>query len=132
NIKKYEKKKTSMSILTSLKISIRNLLRTKLRTPLIIFAGCIGMIGIGLVLSIAKGVNLYIEDVQRQALTNYPIYIYSSAKTEHVEGEEKPPLQIYPDDTDIRVIKGDIRRDYYNVMDLKFIEYIEKLDQSLY
>lgn len=130
--KRFTKKKTAMSFFTSLKISIRNLLRTKLRTPLIIFAGCIGMIGIGLVLSISKGVNLYIEDVQRQALANYPIYIYSSPKSVDDEGEEKPPLKIYPDGDEIHVIKGDIRRDYYNVMDKDFVSHVEELDSSLY
>ena len=54
-----------MGFFTSLKLSIRNLIRTRLRTPLIIFAGSIGMIGIGLVLSIAKGVNTYIDNIQK-------------------------------------------------------------------
>jgi len=131
--KVYKKKKTSMYFYTSLKISIRNLLRTKLRTPLIIFAGSIGMIGIGLVLSIAKGVNLYIEDVQKQALANYPIYVFSQAKTEKRDDEEKnEPLEIYPDTDNIYVIKGNTRVDYYNVMDSNFVSYIEKLDKSLY
>ena len=128
----YSKKKTSMSFITSLKISVRNLLRTKLRTPLIIFAGCIGMIGIGLVLSIAKGVNIYIEEVQRSALVSYPIRINSIDKKLDDQGVEVPPLERFPDSNEIHVIMGEIKRDYYNVMDDDFIDYLENLDKSLY
>lgn len=130
--KKLAKKKTSMGFFTSLKLSIRNLIRTRLRTPLIIFAGSIGMIGIGLVLSIAKGVNTYIDNIQKSALVNYPVYIRSSAKILDNSGNEKPPLVKFPDGDEIYVIRGQSKYDYYNTFDSDFIEYIEKLDKSYY
>lgn len=128
----YTKQKTSMSFLTSFKISIRNLFRTKLRSILIIFAGSIGMIGIGLVLSIAKGLNLYIEDVQKSALVSYPIRISSSSKILDDSGEEKPPLLIYPEEEEVYILKGQSKMDYYNVIDKGFVDYLEEMDNNLY
>lgn len=128
----YTKKKTSMSFITSLKLSIKNLLRTKLRTPLTIFAGCIGIIGIGLVLSIANGVNKYIDDVQKSALASFPIKIYSNSKVLDNKGIEKPKLEKFPSGDTINILMGEIRRDYYNAMDEEFITHIENLDKELY
>lgn len=67
--------KTSMSFMTSLALSFNNL-RTKMgRTFLTAFAGSIGIIGIALILSISNGVNTYITDIQKDAMTSYPITI---------------------------------------------------------
>lgn len=67
--------KTSMSFMTSLALSFNNL-RTKMgRTFLTAFAGSIGIIGIALILSISNGVNSYITDIQKDAMTSYPITI---------------------------------------------------------
>ena len=71
--------KASMSPATSLALSFSNL-RTKLgRTLLTAFAGSIGIIGIALILSLSTGANQYIEDIQRDTMTSYPITI--QAKT---------------------------------------------------
>ena len=69
------KKKRSMSILTALNLSLTNLLTKKGRTVLTAFAGSIGIIGIALILSISNGVNVYIERVQRDTLSAYPLEI---------------------------------------------------------
>ncbi len=67
--------KSSMSFLTSLSLSFSNL-RTKMgRTILTAFAGSIGIIGIALILSLSNGVNDYIENIQRDTMTSYPITI---------------------------------------------------------
>ena len=67
--------RTSMSWLTALLLSFNNL-RTKIgRTVLTAFAGSIGIIGIALILSISNGVNNYIVDIQRSAMSSYPITI---------------------------------------------------------
>jgi len=76
---KYVKpKKTSMSFLTALSLSLNNLMTKKGRTFLTAFAGSIGIIGIALILSLSNGVDKYIEKVQEDALTSYPL---SLAKT---------------------------------------------------
>ncbi len=73
--KKGKKKKSSMSFLTALSLSKNNLLTKKGRTFLTSFAGSIGIIGIALILSVSTGVKQYIDDVQKDTLSNYPIEI---------------------------------------------------------
>jgi len=68
-------KKTSMSFFTALSLSLNNLMTKKGRTFLTAFAGSIGIIGIALILSLSNGVDKYIEKVQEDALTSYPLMI---------------------------------------------------------
>ncbi|MBQ8861282.1 MAG: ABC transporter ATP-binding protein/permease [Clostridia bacterium] len=68
-------KKTSMSFLTALSLSLNNLMTKKARTFLTSFAGSIGIIGIALILSISNGLQLYIDRVQEDTLSSYPITI---------------------------------------------------------
>ena len=72
---KPKKAKTGMSFFTALSLSANNLLTKKARTFLTSFAGSIGIIGIALILSVSAGVNAYIESVQRDTLSSYPIEI---------------------------------------------------------
>ena len=74
-IRKQKTKKTSMSFLTALGLSLNNLLTKKGRTILTSFAGSIGIIGIALILSLSNGVNNYIGRVQEDTLTSYPLTI---------------------------------------------------------
>lgn len=74
--KKEEKKKqTSMSFMTALNLSLNNLMTKKGRTILTAFAGSIGIIGIALILSLSNGVQSYINDVEEETLTSYPLTI---------------------------------------------------------
>ena len=70
--------KSSMSLLTALSLSFNNLKTKKARTILTSFAGSIGIIGIALILSISSGVNAYIQDVERDTLSEYPLEIQST------------------------------------------------------
>jgi len=71
--------KAAMSFFTSLSLSFNNLRTKKGRTMLTAFAGSIGIIGIALILSLSTGVNSYIEDVQKDTMTSYPITISATA-----------------------------------------------------
>lgn len=75
--KKKKTKKTSMSFFTALSLSFNNLKTKKGRTIITSFAGSIGIIGIALILSLSSGISTYINDVQRDALSSFPISIYS-------------------------------------------------------
>ena len=68
-------RKTSMNFLTAFSLSLNNLLTKKGRTILTSFAGSIGIIGIALILSLSEGVNNYIERVQKDTLSTFPITI---------------------------------------------------------
>ena len=69
--------KSSMSFLTALSLSFNNL-KTKLaRTLLTAFAGSIGIIGIALIMSLSTGFQKYIDQIQEDTLSNYPLTIQS-------------------------------------------------------
>lgn len=72
---KTKKKKTPMSFFTALSLSLNNLMTKKTRTILTAFAGSIGIIGIALILSISNGIQNYIDRVQRDTLSSYPIQL---------------------------------------------------------
>lgn len=66
-------KKPSMSFWTALSLSFNNLMTKKARTILTAFAGSIGIIGIGLIMSLSNGVQNYIDQVQNDTMADYPI-----------------------------------------------------------
>ena len=70
--------KASMSFFTALSLSFNNLKTKKARTLLTAFAGSIGIIGIALILSLSNGVNGYIQDVEHDTLSQYPLEIQST------------------------------------------------------
>ncbi len=72
-------RKTAMSYITALSLSLNNLMTKKGRTILTAFAGSIGIIGIALILSISTGVNNYIDRVQEDTLSSYPISIQAES-----------------------------------------------------
>ena len=70
--------KSSMSFLTALSLSFNNLRTKKARTLLTSFAGSIGIIGISLILALSTGVNDYIQNVEEETLSEYPLEIQST------------------------------------------------------
>jgi len=77
--KKRKTKKKNMSFKTALSLSLNNLLTKKGRTILTSFAGSIGIIGIALILSLSSGVQNYIDRIQEETLTSYPLSIESNS-----------------------------------------------------
>ena len=87
-------KKTNMSFKTALSLSLNNLMTKKARTILVSFAGSIGIIGIALILSLSNGVQSYIDSVESDTMTAYPIQIQSTtmdmtSMMEAMAGKEK-------------------------------------------
>lgn len=74
-IKPTSKKRVSMSFGTAVSLSMNNLMTKKGRTLLTAFAGSIGIIGIATILSLSTGINDYINGVQEETLSSYPLQI---------------------------------------------------------
>ena len=71
-------RKPSMSVMTSFGLSLKNLFTKKGRTTLTAFAGSIGIIGIALILSVSRGMTDYIDVMQENALSAYPLSIQAT------------------------------------------------------
>ncbi len=134
---KHGKKRTSMSFGTALGLSLNNLMTKKARTILTAFAGSIGIIGIALILSLSNGINVYIDKVQEDTLSAYPLEVTresvdlssmistfteakKSADEEPVEGVIKSNTMMY--DLVDTMTSIDIQKN--NLTD--FIEYIDE------
>ena len=79
SVRTARKDRTSMSFLTALSLSTNNLLTKKARTLLTAFAGSIGIIGIALIMSLSNGIQKYIDKVQEDTLSSYPITIQAES-----------------------------------------------------
>ena len=75
NVINQKTKKTGMSFLTALSLSFNNLMTKKGRTVLVAFAGSIGIIGIALILAVSTGFQNYVDSIQEETLTSYPLTI---------------------------------------------------------
>ena len=113
-----KKKKTSMSFLTALSLSLNNLMTKKGRTILTAFAGSIGIIGIALILSLSSGVQNYINRVQEEALTSYPLMIESNSIdiTSFLEEQRDNLINAEKNQDDNKVYSNDIIIDTLSVM----------------
>ncbi len=108
--KEKKQKKASMSFFTAFELSLKNLMTKKARTILTSFAGSIGIIGIALILALSTGVQAYIDQVQEDTLSAFPLTLNKQTadtsallnamieinENQNIEYEED---KIYPDDT---------------------------------
>ena len=125
--------KTSMSLFTALGLSFNNLMTKKGRTTLVSFAGSIGIIGIALILALSNGFQNYIDSIQDDTLSSYPLTITSSSA-------DMTSLFLSMMDSDDDGEEGIIKEKKYmtsmfgsmSVNDLKsFKKYYEKEDNSI-
>ena len=121
-------KKKSMSFLTAMFLSFKNLLTKKGRTLMVAFAGSIGIIGIALILAVSAGMTGYINKMQKESLSSYPVGIttvaldtnaamsgmMSSNKTEQKENV----ITVYdPKDSLVKLGK-------FNYISTEFVDYV--------
>ena len=121
--------KASMSMFTALSLSLNNLLTKKGRTFLTSFAGSIGIIGIAMILSLSTGFQNYVDKIQEDTLTSYPLTIQSETAdmasmllgSVNKESEEKIDKNIVKEEQNVAELFGTIGRN-----DLKsFKQYLE-------
>lgn len=114
---KKKHKKISMSFATALSLSFNNLRTKKGRTLLTAFAGSIGIIGIALILAVSTGMSTYISDVQKDAMSSYPLTI--SAETVNlssVMGQRRNMIEDRKSgDSDDHSVSDDICVDYSDI-----------------
>ena len=96
-VEKSKKKYTAMSILTAFSLSLNNLFTKKTRTFLTAFAGSIGIIGITLVMALSNGFQKYIDKVQADTLSSYPLIVSAaSVNYESLLNYTPDSLEQYP------------------------------------
>ena len=141
---KKKKEKAKMSLLTSFKLSARNLISKKARTIMVGIAGSIGIIGIALVLAFSAGIKAYVASMQDDMLSGNPIEITEStydldALTGMMNTNQKEELVKKPnkvtvdsmveyfikmgDKADSLLIKNDINENYINYVKAMPSEY---------
>ena len=77
--KRRSRRKASMGFLSAVRLSLNNLLTKKARTILVSFAGSIGIIGIALILGLSTGFQNYIDKIQEDTLSSYPLTVTSES-----------------------------------------------------
>mgnify|MGYP006068674387 FL=1 len=113
--------RTSMKFFTALRLSLNNLMTKKGRTLLTSFAGSIGIIGIALILSISNGVQSYINRVEEDTLSSYPITIDEStvdisSMMESLMGETEENTETHEDG---KIYSRDIMNDMISTLSSK-------------
>ncbi len=143
--KREKKERTSMSFLTALSLSARNLVAKRTRTFLTAFAGSIGIIGIALVLSLSNGFDLYMNDLEGSILNSMPLTVNTVGLDVDVESLMNMEFQQgegeqYPDKDDYPYIKpykpsgvmGLEGIDFgLNVLTDEYMEYVQNIPDEL-
>lgn len=133
---KFKIRKTAMSFATALKLSLNNIKTKKGRTFLTAFASSIGIIGIGLVLSLSNGFNIEVEKFEKNSLAQAPIIISTQAMNMSEENLEKmmgssenSKLEKYTDKKEV-FVQEDVRESmmHTNILSQEYIDYIKGLD----
>lgn len=131
-------KKTSMSYLTAIKTSFKNLLTKKGRTILTSFAGSIGIVGIALVLSISSGMTTYTNNLQSDALAGFPITINSVVETDRFGPPPGTPFgdpieNEFPDGNTLYAYDANASQSVHiNNIDESFLSYLSNMNPSFY
>lgn len=130
--KKKKRKKSKMSFGTSLSLSSRNLLTKKGRTFAVAIAGSFGIIGVSLVLALKNGFTNYINRMEKETLTKFPMtvekYVYSTSFEDY--GEDLTDLEKYPDDGSLHIAKPNSTVIKTNKLTPEYIDYVEKMTKE--
>lgn len=132
--KKYEIKKTAMSFLTALSLSLNNIKTKKGRTILTSFACSIGIIGISLVLALSNGFDKQIDIFEADTLSSLPIMINSNVMEideEDIKNRREEVLNSSEEKE--KIIPYDVKENmnvHQNIINSEYLEYLNKIDPS--
>jgi putative ABC transport system permease protein len=134
--------KTSMSFLTAIKTSFKNLVAKRGRTLITSIAGSIGIIGIALVLAISSGMTNYVDDIQSDTLAGYPITINSVVQAQllgrgdgpgGILGQVEQETFEFPSESIIYAYdQSESTTLHMNLFTEEFLTYLDQMDSSLY
>ncbi|MHB8050515.1 MAG: ABC transporter ATP-binding protein/permease [Coriobacteriia bacterium] len=138
----YQLKKTSMSFLTALKLSGRNISTKKWRTTLTALASSIGIIGIALILSLSNGFGVQVDQFQDDALSEFPVIIAPTsmemdAETMDEMRGEMPASRLmgeteYADTREVALYDpADETIAHVNVITEEYVEYVQAIDPEI-
>ncbi len=139
---KGKKKNSSMSIGMAMSLSMKNLRSKSKRTVLVSFAGSIGIIGVSLVLAISSGVQTYINDMENDMLSGYPLSIEQTAldysSLTDMSGSLGDTIDI--SQLDDKVYVDSLMETLSSMSDMTtinnitdaYVAYVNALDESLY
>ncbi|MFI3252300.1 MAG: ABC transporter ATP-binding protein/permease [bacterium] len=130
-------KKTSMPFSMALSLSFKNLISKKARTIITAVAGSIGIIGIAMVLALSTGFQGYVDDMQSQLTTEYPLELSKYSMNMDVimdsmnsnTGDKFPNDQFVGSDTSVSMDNIDM---YINNFSEYFVTHMENTDPELY
>lgn len=128
----YEPRRTAMSFFTALKLSFNNLRTKKLRTIITALASSVGIIGVGLVLSISNGFSQEIEALERDQLVGLPILI--GREEMQVGFDQAGATTFVPEDTEDNevVVYDPAQLVHQNIFTQEFMAYLETMDEEIY
>lgn len=131
-------KKTSMSLFTATSLSFKNLLTKRGRTLTTAFAGSIGIIGVALVLALSNGLSTYMNSMQSNTLSGYPITIgtseqtIDSARPGFAGGNKDTAYKEYPSDNIMYSYDSEKNSTKHsNIITQKYLDYVGKLQTKL-
>ena len=144
--------RTSMKFWTAFRLSLNNLLTKKGRTVLVAFAGSIGIIGIALVQSVSNGFQAYVDHIQEDTLTSYPLTIMQettdvasallSMTTQENEGDNSEEIKEEQyiskmldslSTNDLKSFKNHLEKNYSEVKDdLSSVKYSYSVEPMIY
>lgn len=136
--KKRKPKKSAMSFFTAFNLSLKNLFTKKARTILTSFAGSIGIIGVALVLAVSNGFTKYINKMQSDTLSGYPISITTitadlNSISNAFSGGGQNKLEKFPDEDEIYIYDNTANLaslSKYNFISPEFIDYIKEFENG--
>ncbi len=130
-------KRTSMSLRTAASLSFKNLLTKRGRTITTAFAGSIGIIGVALVLALSNGLSAYIDSMQSDTLSGFPINISTSEQirdfTEHrtANNDEETYAKYTGSDIIYRYDRTANQQRHTNIITDDYLAYIEKIKTEI-
>lgn len=119
--------KASMSFFTALALSFHNLRTKKARTILTSFAGSIGIIGIAMILALSNGVNAYIQSIEENTLSEYPLQIQSTGvnlASMAIRAQSRDGAEKSGDSDEIHVMR--LITDMFSTLDSNDLESLKK------